>query len=222
MYDSSYKSAILGTVGQDLKGWAGKTVPLNRSVDLYESHRSAHSKARSSFQSQADAYAEEVLGKQRGTAVKVMKTSEGTLPEHYASFRDDAGIDPSGNAGDVQEGPDKSSEAVVPALNLSALALSALEAHNRFPVLGSRVKIHSLQMMPKFNGEIGTVQGTTDEQRVEVLLDAFPDTLTSIKPDNLVPVTSEAALPTALDSATSQVDGFDLDWNMCNNLSGKA
>jgi hypothetical protein len=179
LYDSSYKSAILDTLDQDLKEWAGKTRPINRSAGEYEPHRATHLKDRSSFRTEADAYAEAVLGKQRGAPVKIV-TTENQKPES----------------------PDKARETVVPGLNLSVL-----DAHTRFPALGSRVKVHSLRMMPKFNGEVGTVQGTTDDQRVEVLLDAFPDTLTCIKPDNLLPVTREAA-PTGPDSATSQVDYF--------------
>ena len=245
IYDSSYRSAILETVDKDLKGWANKVLPVNRSDDVYQSHRLAHTKARSSFQSQADAFAESVLKTQHGTTVKVLNTPAGALPEHGAPLRepssstlkeaaqtkyavkaegfgshqpptDSLDENDATKIKDIdtvrQPNPDlatasNGSKSVVPALQLSSMEQPGL------PDAGSRVKVHSLQMMPKYNGEIGTVQGMAEDGRVEVLLDSFPDTLTSIKSDNLLPVSKETPLQAAPASADSEV--FPLTIGLC-------
>ena len=244
IYNSSYRSAILETVNKDLKGWANKVLPVNRSDDVYQSHRSAHTKARSSFQSQADAFAESVLKTQHGTMVKVVNTPAGALPEHGAPLRESISLTleeaavtrnavkaegpgshqpPTDSLNDKhatnlnQPNPDlatasNGSKSVVPALKLSSME----QPTPGLPDAGSRVKVHSLQMMPTYNGEIGTVQGIAEDGRVEVLLDSFPDTLTSIKSDNLLPVSKETSLQAAPASADSEV--FPLTIGLCAGM----
>lgn len=56
---------------------------------MHQSHRSAHMKACSSFQSQADAFADPGGPRpQLGDTVKVVNSPAGALPEHMAPLRD--------------------------------------------------------------------------------------------------------------------------------------
>jgi hypothetical protein len=116
-----------------------------------------------------------------GESARLPVDEEAKAPEAAVYTEERASLSPPENGRDERNGKDS--------YGTSGVVADAVGALNQTPQVviqsGSRVCIHSLYQVPKYNGELGTVVKVMDAGRLGVLLDKIPNVIISLKPENV-------------------------------------